>query len=148
MRRRPRTPTSRCSTRSTGDGCAACRRSSSPTSAYTERTLALYGRMRARYPNAACVVKAYLRRTPADVERLIGLGAGVRLCKGAYQEPPAIAYPDKRDVDAAYARLTGRLLDDDARAAGVYPGFATHDERLQQQAVTTAWRRGVSPDRW
>ena len=114
------------------------------SSAYIERTLALYARLRPRYPDAACVVQAYVRRTPADVDRLVGLGATVRLCKGAYQEPPAIAYPDKRDVDAAYARLTERLLADDARAAGVYTGFATHDERLQQHAITTARARGAT----
>jgi proline dehydrogenase len=116
--------------------------------AYTDRTLDLYARLRPRYPNAACVVQSYLRRTPADVDRLVRLGAAIRLCKGAYREPPAIAYPDKRDVDAAYARLVERLLADDARAAGVYPGFATHDERLQQHAIGTARRRGIAPDAW
>jgi proline dehydrogenase len=118
------------------------------SSAYTDRTLELYAKVRPRYPNAACVVQASLRRTPADADRLIRLGATVRLCKGAYQEPPTIAYPDKRDVDAAYARLTERLLADDARAAGVYPGFATHDERLQQHAIGTARARGVAADGW
>jgi proline dehydrogenase len=86
------------------------------SSAYTDRTLELYAKVRPRYPVAACVVQSYLRRTPADVDRLVRLGATVRLCKGAYQEPPAIAYPDKRDVDAAYARLVDRLLADDARS--------------------------------
>src|SRR5207248_8615173 len=117
-------------------------------SSYTQRTLDLYARMRARYANAACVVQSYLRRTPADVERLVELGATVRVCKGAYQEPPALAYPDKRDVDAAYARLVQRLLADDARAAGVYPGFATHDERLQRHAIATAAERRTPADGW
>jgi len=117
-------------------------------SAYTERTLDLYARLRPAHPNAACVVQAYLRRTPRDVERLVGLGAAVRLCKGAYREPPAVAYPDKRDVDAAYARLAGRLLAPDALARGVYPGFATHDERLVEHVVRLAGERGVGPDRY
>ena len=117
-------------------------------SAYTERTLDLYARVRARHANAACVVQSYLRRTPADVDRLVGLRATVRLCKGAYQEPPSIAYPDKRDVDAAYARLVERLLADDARTSGVYPGFATHDERLQRHVITTARARGAAADAW
>jgi proline dehydrogenase len=117
-------------------------------SAYTERTLDLYARVRARHANAACVVQSYLRRTPADVDRLVGLRATVRLCKGAYQEPPSIAYPDKRDVDAAYARLVERLLADDARTSGVYPGFATHDERLQRHVITTARARGAAADGW
>jgi proline dehydrogenase len=118
------------------------------SSAYTDRTLDLYAKVRPRYPTAAVVVQSYLRRTPDDVERLIKLGATVRLCKGAYQELPSIAYPDKADVDAAYRRLIERLLGDDARAAGVYPGFATHDERMQQHAVTTARSRGVPATAW
>ena len=117
-------------------------------STYTERTLDLYARVRARHANAACVVQSYLRRTPADVDRLVGLGATVRLCKGAYQEPPSIAYPDKHDVDVAYARLVERLLADDARTRGVYPGFATHDERLQRHVITTARARGAAVDGW
>jgi proline dehydrogenase len=117
-------------------------------SGYTERTLDFYARVRARHDNAACVVQSYLRRTPADVDRLIALGASVRLCKGAYQEPPGIAYPDKRDVDAAYVQLVARLLAADARAAGVYPGFATHDERLQRHVVATARAQGAARDAW
>ncbi len=100
------------------------------SSVYTDRTLALYARLRPVHPHVACVVQAYLRRTPADVERLIDLGATIRLCKGAYREPPAIAYPDKRDVDRAYVRLIDRLLAPDALARGVYTGFATHDDRM------------------
>jgi len=118
------------------------------SSAYVERTLDLYGRLRARYANLACVVQAYLRRTAQDVERLIELGATVRLCKGAYREPPAVAFPDKREVDASYAGLTERLLAADAQARGVYPGFATHDERLLRHARETARARGVAPDRF
>jgi proline dehydrogenase len=87
------------------------------SSRYTERTLALVARLRPTHPNLGCVVQAYLRRTPRDVERLVELGATVRLCKGAYREPPTVAYPDKRDVDASYARLAERLLAADAQAA-------------------------------
>ncbi len=118
------------------------------STAYTDRTLEVYAKVRPRYPTAAIVVQSYLRRTPADVDRLVKLGATIRLCKGAYQEPPALAYPDKRDVDAAYVSLVDRLLADDARAAGVYPGFATHDERMQQHAITAAHRRGIPPTAW
>lgn len=118
------------------------------SSAYTDRTLAFYAGVRPRFANAASVVQSYLRRTPADVDRLVALGAAIRVCKGAYQEPPAIAYPDKRDVDGAYARLIDRLFADDARAAGVFPAFATHDERLQQHAIGAARVRGIAPDAW
>lgn len=118
------------------------------SSAYTERTLDLYTRLRPRYPNLACVVQAYLKRSPADVERLVELGASVRLCKGAYHEPPTLAHADKRDVDASYARLTERLLAPDAQARGVYPGFATHDERLQGHVRRLAAERGIAADRF
>jgi proline dehydrogenase len=118
------------------------------SSRYTERTLDLYARLRGGRPHLGCVVQAYLRRTPDDVERLIELGATVRLCKGAYREPPDLAYPDKRDVDTAYARLAERLLAADAQARGVYPGFATHDERLQRHVRRVAAERGIAADRF
>lgn len=118
------------------------------SSAYTDRTLELYAELQPRHPNLACVVQAYLRRTPRDVERLIDLGASVRLCKGAYREPPSLAYPDKRDVDRSYAALVDRLLAPDALARGVYAGFATHDERLIRHAASRARERGVAADRF
>jgi proline dehydrogenase len=118
------------------------------SSAYTQGTLDLYARLRPAHPNLACVVQAYLRRTAADVERLVDLGATVRLCKGAYHEPPATAYPDKRDVDANYAGLAERLLAPDALARGVYPGFATHDERLQHHVRRLAAERKIGADRF
>jgi proline dehydrogenase len=118
------------------------------SSRYTDRTLDLYARLRPSHPHLGCVVQAYLRRTPADVERLIALGATVRLCKGAYHEPAALAFADKRDVDTSYARLAERLLTADALAAGVYPGFATHDERLQAHVRELVAERGVAADRF
>jgi proline dehydrogenase len=118
------------------------------SSAYTDRTLELYAAIRPAYPNAACVVQAYLRRTAADVERLVTLGATVRLCKGAYREPPALAYPAKRDVDASYRRLVDRLLDRDARASGVYVGFATHDEQMIEYVRARVSERGIGSDRF
>jgi proline dehydrogenase len=118
------------------------------SSAYTERTLELYRRLRATYSNLACVVQSYLRRTAQDVERLIAIGATVRLCKGAYREPPEIAFPDKRDVDASYARCLDRLLSADALGRGVYPAFATHDKRLIDRARETARAGGVAADRY
>jgi len=117
-------------------------------SAYTDRTLDLYARVRPSFPNAACVVQAYLRRTAKDVERLIELGATVRLCKGAYREPPELAFPDKHEVDANYARLMDRLFAADAQARGVYVGFATHDERLIARARDTARAKGIARERF
>jgi proline dehydrogenase len=118
------------------------------SSAYTDRTLDLYGRLHPTYSNLACVVQSYLRRTEQDVEGLIEIGATVRLCKGAYREPPQLAFPDKRDVDLSYARSLDRLLSADALARGVYPAFATHDERLIGRAREQARAGGVAADRY
>jgi proline dehydrogenase len=118
------------------------------SSRYTERTLDLYARLHPAHAHLGCVVQAYLRRTAADVERLVELGATVRLCKGAYHEPPALAYPDKRDVDTSYARLAERLLATDAVTRGVYPGFATHDERLQRVLLDKTRELEIPRDRF
>ena len=118
------------------------------SSAYTDRTLDLYARVHRDHPHAACVVQAYLRRTARDVERLVACGAAVRLCKGAYREPPALAYPDKRDVDASYLRLVDRLLAPDAQARGVYAGFATHDERMIAHVRQRVGEHKIAGDRY
>ena len=118
------------------------------SSAYTERTLQLYRRLRARWKNVACVVQAYLRRTEADVRALIPGGVTVRLCKGAYREPPDLAFPRKEDVDRSYARLAGRLLSPEAQAAGTYPGFATHDERMTRVIIDRTRALGIASDRF
>lgn len=100
-------------------------------SAYTEKTLALFkGRFFPEFGHAVGVVlQSYLRRTGQDVEDMIALRARVRLCKGAYQEPADVAFPDKRDVDANYVRCMERLLE-----RGNYPGIATHDETILRRA--------------
>jgi proline dehydrogenase len=120
-------------------------------SAYTDRTLGFYSQVRQRWANVAGVVQAYLYRTEADVKRLIA-GPGhplrVRLCKGAYREPPTIAFPRKGDVDRNYARLAGLLLSPAAQRARVYPAFATHDERLQRVLLEKARELGIAPDRF
>ena len=93
---------------------------------YTQVTLDIFEQMwAAGYRNIGIVLQSYLYRTMADVERAIELGAGVRLCKGAYKEPPAIAYPEKADVDRNYIECARRLLSD-----GNYPGLATHDSAI------------------
>jgi proline dehydrogenase len=97
---------------------------------YTDATLRLCLEMRALGPHVGVCVQAYLRRTPADVEALIAGGAGIRLVKGAYREPAALAFPAKRDVDARYLDLAKRLLANGVRGAGVRAVFGTHDPRL------------------
>jgi proline dehydrogenase len=99
-------------------------------SRYTDATLELCLAMRALGPHVGVCVQAYLRRTPRDVEALMAAGAGIRLVKGAYQEPPALAFPDKRAVDEAYLVLARRLLSGDARSGGARAVFGTHDPRL------------------
>jgi len=114
-------------------------------SEYTERTLQLFrGTFHPEFGNAVGVVlQSYLRRTERDVEDMIALGARVRLCKGAYQEPPAVAFPDKRDVDANYVRCMEWLLE-----RGNYPGIATHDTAIIAHVKDFARQRGVAPQRF
>ncbi len=111
-------------------------------------TLDLYERLTAGCrgrPRLGVVIQSYLRRSEADVRRLIARGAPVRLVKGAYAEPPTVAYPRKADVDAAYLRLADLLLSEEARAHGVYPAFATHDPTLIAAIRRMAQARGIPP---
>ena len=117
-------------------------------SAYTDRTLALYRRVRRRWPNAACVLQAYLRRTEGDLRALVPGGLRMRLCKGAYREPASLAFPRKADVDRNYARLAGMLFSREAQAADAYAAFATHDERLIRVIADRAREFGLTKDRY
>ena len=78
-------------------------------SRYVDATLELFQRARAERDNVGLCLQAYLRRTPADLDRLLPLAPAIRLVKGAYAEPPAVAFPRKRDVDASYFALATRL---------------------------------------
>jgi len=100
------------------------------SSPYVDPTLDLFRRTRARSPRVGIALQAYLYRTAADVESLIPLGAAIRLVKGAYLEPPSIAYPKKADVDENFYTLACRLLSAEARQAGGLLHIATHDPRL------------------
>lgn len=108
---------------------------------YVDVTLELYRRTLAEFPNVGVCLQAYLFRTGKDLEELIPLGGGVRLVKGAYLEPPTVAYPQKVDVDANYLILARRMLAADARAANFQAVFGTHDpvliEAIQQHAADT-----------
>lgn len=107
-------------------------------------TLAVFDRVWERgIRNAGIALQAYLYRTPQDVERYVSQGVRIRLCKGAYAEPPAVAFPRKSDVDAAYARLSDRLL-----SSGIHHALATHDEHLIEHAKAFAARAGVARDRF
>jgi len=97
------------------------------SSPYVDPTLALYRRTRSRTSRVGIALQAYLYRTEKDVESLIPLGAAIRIVKGAYLEPPDVAFPKKSDVDANYFRLCTRLLSPDARKPGSLLHIATHD---------------------
>ena len=112
----------------------------------TDATLAVWRDLRpvmAGSGDVGVVLQSALRRTPADAEELISARGRVRLCKGAYREPATVAYPVKSDVDAAYVTVMKRLLD-----AGTYPGIATHDDRIADQAIAYAREHGIGPDRF
>jgi proline dehydrogenase len=94
-------------------------------SALVDVTLRVFERVFAEHRNVGPVLQAYLKRTPADLERVIALGARVRLCKGAYNEPPEIALKAMPAIQGRYLRCAESLL-----TRGVYPGIATHDERV------------------
>ncbi|HWC17918.1 MAG TPA: proline dehydrogenase family protein, partial [Terriglobales bacterium] len=97
-------------------------------SSLTERTLNLVQNIHSQNGNrgkVGAVIQAYLRRSEDDVRNLISQGIRIRLCKGAYQEPPEIAFPDKSEVDANYVKLMMILL-----KSGIYHGIATHDEKM------------------
>jgi proline dehydrogenase len=99
-------------------------------SPYVDPTLDLFRRTRARSPLIGIALQAYLYRTEKDIESLIPLGSAIRLVKGAYLEPPSIAYPKKADVDENFYQLSCRLLADDAQKAGGLLHIATHDPNL------------------
>ncbi len=110
-------------------------------SAYTQRTLDFVHRLHRKPENAGhvgAVVQAYLHRSEKDVEQLITEKIRVRLCKGAYQEPPHIAFEKKADVDANYVKLMQMLLQ-----SGAYHGIATHDEKMIQATIEFARKASI-----
>jgi proline dehydrogenase len=113
-------------------------------SSVVDATLEIYRRLRdAGHDRVGTVLQAYLYRTERDLESLLPLRPNLRFVKGAYLEPPEIAYPDKADVDAAYARLV-----DTALAGGAYAAIATHDESLIAECLASAERRRLGRDRY
>jgi len=112
-------------------------------SAYVQTTLEIYAQARKTYPNAGVAVQAYLRRSEKDVAALVEMGAAVRLVKGAYSEPPDIAFPEKKDVDESYFRLAQALLSPQARGKGVRAVLATHDRLLIDRLTTWAASQSI-----
>jgi proline dehydrogenase len=112
-------------------------------SSLLEATLRVFERAFAEHQNVGPVLQAYLKRTARDVERAIELRARVRLCKGAYSEPPAIAYGKMPEIRAHYLELARELLE-----RGKYPGIATHDHRLIAAVKTFVHERRIANDRF
>jgi proline dehydrogenase len=115
------------------------------SSAYTDRTLDTFEQqLYPDYPeNVGIVLQSSLRRTLDDVERANRLKCRVRICKGAYLEPATVAFPDKADVDRNYVAAMHRLMEH-----GNYPGIATHDELIINEAKRFAKERGIAADRF
>jgi proline dehydrogenase len=114
------------------------------SSEYTDRTLDVVTQLHERFPeNVRAVIQAYLYRSEADIRMLSERRIPVRLCKGAYREPPTVAFPHKSDVDRNYVKLMTLLLD-----AGTYPALASHDENIIREALRHVREQKISPDRF
>lgn len=112
-------------------------------SRYVEATLVTYERLKGRHPNTGLCLQAYLRRTAADLQRLLPLEPAIRLVKGAYAEPEAVAFQSRREMDANFLALSVSMLE--ARRSGkrVKIGIATHDVELIQQVSQHAAALGL-----
>jgi proline dehydrogenase len=118
------------------------------SSKYTDVTLEIYRRAKAKFPNVGLALQAYLYRTMKDLESLLPLKPIIRLVKGAYLEPPEVAYPKKSDVDENYFNLGVRLLKEDGVGAGARAVFGTHDSVLHARLAKAAEAAGLDKDRY
>jgi len=113
-------------------------------SPYTQRTLDFVHELHRQPENqgrVGAVIQSYTRRAASDIERLLDEGIRIRLCKGAYKEPPEIAFQKKSEVDANYVKLMKILM-----KSGIYHGLATHDEKIINQAKAFATKNRISRD--
>jgi proline dehydrogenase len=111
----------------------------------TQTTIDIFKRLRSEFGlnEVGIVLQSYLRRTYSDAEELVKLPARIRICKGAYNEPPEVAFPDKKDVDENYVRVMQLLL-----ASGTYHGIATHDPKMIDATVNFAGKQGIGKDKF
>ena len=112
-------------------------------SKHTQRTIDMFRQLRRSHENVGIVLQAYLRRTEQDVAEAIKRHDRVRLCKGAYKEPPEIAFQDMDDIRASFRRCAELLLD-----GGNYPAIATHDESLVQHAIAYTRDKAIASSRF
>ena len=112
------------------------------SSAHTDRTLWLVSELHTRFGgHVRAVIQAYLHRSEEDIRRLSAAGIAVRLCKGAYREPPALAFQLKADVDRNYVKLMKLLLE-----GGAYPAIASHDETVIRECLQYVRASGIDPN--
>jgi proline dehydrogenase len=113
------------------------------SSSVTQVTIDIFKRLRSEFGlnEVGIVLQSYLRRTYADAQDLLKIPARIRICKGAYNEPPEVAFPDKKDTDQNYVRVMHLLL-----SSGVYHGIATHDPKMIDAAIQFAKREGIGKE--
>lgn len=111
----------------------------------TQVTIDIFKRLRAEFGinDVGIVLQSYLYRTYADAQELVKLPARIRICKGAYFEPPEVAYVDKKDVDANYVKVMQVLL-----SSGIYHGIATHDPKMIDATIDFATREGIGKEKY
>ncbi|HXC33348.1 MAG TPA: proline dehydrogenase family protein [Verrucomicrobiae bacterium] len=112
-------------------------------SAYTDRTLRIVKEVHAESPAVGTVIQAYLYRSEADVQDLLAAGCRIRLVKGAYREPPRIAFRSKKDVDANFIKLMKVLL-----PSGIYHALATQDPKIIEAAIRFAAEQNITKDKF
>jgi proline dehydrogenase len=115
-------------------------------SPHVDATLEIYRSLRKDYTNVGVCLQSYLRRTEDDLESLMPLDPSIRLVKGAYREPPEVAFPNKGDVDRSFVKLTSRLLKARARGATGRIVVASHDDRMIGEANRLAFEMGLEKD--
>jgi proline dehydrogenase len=113
-------------------------------SPYTQRTLDFVYHLHREAPGSVgAVLQSYMRRTEQDARDLCDAGIRIRLCKGAYKEPPEVAFQEKSEVDANYVKVAKFMM-----KSGVYHGIATHDENIINELVSYANAEGIAPDKF
>ncbi len=113
------------------------------SSSVTQVTIDIFKRLRSEFGlnDVGIVLQSYLRRTYGDAQDLLKLSARIRICKGAYNEPPDVAFPDKKDTDENYVRVMQLLL-----SSGIYHGIATHDPKMIDATIHFAHREGIGKE--
>ena len=114
-------------------------------SSVTQVTIDIFKRLRAEFglDDVGIVLQSYLRRTYADTQELVKLPTRIRICKGAYNEPPEVAFPEKSDVDENYVNVMKLLL-----SSGIYHGIATHDPKMIEATIKHANSEGIGKDKF